>query len=90
MAIKGPYEWRGLNLTEAYVRIVNVQGNPRDGFSAEVCIYSSEEFAKDDLNRYKMLQGQQIPVETRDPVNLFESVYQQLKAKPEFANFVDC
>jgi hypothetical protein len=45
MAIKGSYLWRGLDLPEAYVRIVNISGNPREGFHVEFAIFSSPEFA---------------------------------------------
>ena len=90
MAIKGAYTWRGIELPEAYVRIANIQGNPRDGFSVEFCIYSSQAFAADDANKYKMMQGAQIKLETKDPTKIFEEGYALLKQRPELAHFVDC
>jgi hypothetical protein len=90
MAIKGAYVWRGISLPEAYVRIANIQGNPRDGFSIEFCIYSSQEFAAKDENKYKMMQGSQLHVAAPDPTQVFAIGYAALKARPELANFVDC
>jgi hypothetical protein len=90
MAIKGAYTWRGINLPEAYVRIANVQGNPRDGFAVEFCIYSSQEFAADDANKFKMMQGAQIRLETKDPTQVFAEGYAAIKQRPEMANFIDC
>ena len=90
MAIKGSYTWRGITLPEAYVRIANIQGNPRDGFAMEFCIFSSQEFAADPENKYKMMQGRQLRVETNDPTQVFAVGYATLKALPELSHFVDC
>lgn len=90
MAIKGSYTWRGVTLPEAYVRIANINGNPRDGFSMEFCIYSSQAFAADPENKYKMMQGRQVKVEVTDPAQIFPAGYAALKALPELEHFVDC
>ena len=90
MAIKGSYTWRGIELPEAYVRISNVQGNPRDGFTADFCIYSSPAFAADVNNKFKFMQGAQLRVEATDPTQLFALAYAAIKQLPEMANFVDC
>lgn len=90
MAIKGSYTWRGIELPEAYVRIVNVIGNPREGFSLEFCIYSSQEFAADPDNRFKMMQGRQLRIENTNPTTIFQDGYATLKALPELSHFVDC
>ena len=90
MAIKGTYTWRGIELPQAYIRIANIQGNPREGFSMEYSIYSSPEFAADVANRYKMMQGAKIQLDTKDPTQVFAQGYEFLKARPELANCVDC
>jgi hypothetical protein len=90
MAIKGSYTWRGINLPEAYVRIANVQGNPRDGFTADCCIFSSPAFAANPDNKYKFMQGAQVRVEATDPTQLFSLAYAALKQLPEMSGFVDC
>lgn len=90
MAIKGSYDWRGINLPEAYVRVGNINGNTREGFGVEFCIYSSEEFASDPQNLFKMLQGRAMPVMVDDPSQIYSEAYKQLKLMPEFSQFVDC
>ena len=90
MAIKGSYTWRGIQLPEAYVRISNIQGNPRDGFNVEFNIYSSAEFASNPENKYKMMLGSQVRVETEDPTQLFSVAYAALKSLPELSHFADC
>jgi hypothetical protein len=90
MAIKGSYTWRGVSLPEAYVRIANVQGNPREGFAIEFAIYSSPAFAANPDNKYKFMQGAQVRVEAPDPTQLFSLAYAALKQLPEMSGFVDC
>lgn len=90
MAIKGSYVWRGISLPEAYVRIANVNGNPRDGFVVEFCIFSSPAFAANDENKYKAMQGSQLRIDVTDPTQIFSAGYAALKALPELAHFVDC
>ena len=90
MAIKGSYLWRGLDLPEAYVRIVNISGNPREGFHVEFAIFSSPEFAAVDENKYKGLQVSKVHIITSDPTQIFSAGYAALKELPELAHFVDC
>lgn len=90
MAIKGSYSWRGIDMPEAYVRIMNVAGNPRDGYAVDFGIYSSVAFAIDPENKYKGLQGSRIHIKPENPDDILSSAYQALKQLPELAHFVDC
>jgi len=90
MALKGSYTWRGIDLPEAYVRIANVSGNPRDGFAVEFVIYSTKEFASANENKYKFMQGAQMQIESKDPTQIFSAGYAALKQRPELSHFVDC
>lgn len=90
MAIKGTYTWRGIDLEEAYVRVSNVSGNPRDGYAVEFSIFSSVAFAMDPENKYKGLQGSQIYIKPENSDEILSTAYQALKQLPELAHFIDC
>lgn len=88
MAIKGPYKFRGLNIPQAYIRVEQVMGSYRQGFTALVNLYANKSIINPDNPTMNVLQSQPInfKIDSGDP---FKEAYRLMKAMPEFADFVD-
>lgn len=91
MAIKGKYDWRGLSLTECYIRIEELFGNPREGFSIVAGLYADQAAATAPNHKQNILTTTTLNLFDANPqVNLFALGYDQLKQRTEFLTFKDC
>lgn len=91
MAIKGTYEWRGITLSDCYVRIEEIQANPRKSYTMVVSLYANQTAAQVENPTMNILSQFYSVIEGATPSdNLFTKGYTQLKAMPEFADFIDC
>jgi hypothetical protein len=104
MAITGAYNFKGIDLPNAYLRFVSISGTNKSGWVGQVGVYASAAAAADVTDEGTVVgTTQTIPV-TRTPApldtlsvsagydatkSLYEVLYAALKAQPYAAGMTD-
>jgi hypothetical protein len=93
MAIKGPYNYKGIMIPEAYIRVVNIYSPHKENrFSFQIVVYSNPNNANAgiDSGNYQLEIKHFVDVLEYDySVPLQTAAYNYLKTLDQFKNWSD-
>ena len=91
MALQGRFEYRGVHMDRAYLRIDEIYGGKTIGMQGRAKLYFSKETAQapGTVNALTIFEVALTPQEWKPDDNPFPLLYEKLKQQQQLINFID-
>jgi hypothetical protein len=93
MALKGKYNYHGVIVEDAYLRFNLIQTNHKDKINSyQYQVYTSQELANSLNSDHYVLEYsvENLNIPMQQNKTIYEVVYEHLKSKDKFKDWVDC
>jgi hypothetical protein len=93
MALKGKYNYHGVIVEDAYLRFNLIQTNHKDKINSyQYQVYTSQELANSLNSDHYVLEYsvENLNIPMQQNKTIYEVVYEHLKSKDKFKDWVNC